>query len=186
MFSVYCIFFFFFKQKPAYDLRISDWSSDVCSSDLHADLEDFGGAGQLRIFAVVEQIGAVAPQPRHDRLAAFGMHPDLARQAEQPQRIIEIEILGRDVLGDRRALRLLALAELDIGAEAPAALRHLAPAVGVRAKRLGPTVGAILRPARLRELAGIFAVGIITASDERPEAPTAHREPSGSAIGAGR
>src|SRR3546814_7200545 len=27
--------FFFFKQKPAYELRISDWSSDVCSSDLH-------------------------------------------------------------------------------------------------------------------------------------------------------
>src|SRR3546814_7259740 len=26
--------FFFFKQKPAYELRISDWSSDVCSSDL--------------------------------------------------------------------------------------------------------------------------------------------------------
>src|SRR3546814_1689593 len=26
--------FFFFKQKTAYDLRISDWSSDVCSSDL--------------------------------------------------------------------------------------------------------------------------------------------------------
>src|SRR3546814_1002835 len=28
------IFFFFFKQKTAYELRISDWSSDVCSSDL--------------------------------------------------------------------------------------------------------------------------------------------------------
>src|SRR3546814_2601383 len=28
--------FFFFKQKTAYELRISDWSSDVCSSDLHA------------------------------------------------------------------------------------------------------------------------------------------------------
>src|SRR3546814_6850543 len=27
--------FFFFKQKTAYDMRISDWSSDVCSSDLH-------------------------------------------------------------------------------------------------------------------------------------------------------
>src|SRR3546814_6614122 len=27
-------FFFFFKQKTAYELRISDWSSDVCSSDL--------------------------------------------------------------------------------------------------------------------------------------------------------
>src|SRR3546814_6565765 len=33
------LFFFFFKQKTAYEMRISDWSSDVCSSDLHvADL----------------------------------------------------------------------------------------------------------------------------------------------------
>src|SRR3546814_3496164 len=31
---VLCICFFFFKQKTAYEMRISDWSSDVCSSDL--------------------------------------------------------------------------------------------------------------------------------------------------------
>src|SRR3546814_9727305 len=37
---MYCMFksslylFFFFKQKTAYEMRISDWSSDVCSSDL--------------------------------------------------------------------------------------------------------------------------------------------------------
>src|SRR3546814_3366678 len=30
-----CTTFFFFKQKTAYEMRISDWSSDVCSSDLH-------------------------------------------------------------------------------------------------------------------------------------------------------
>src|SRR3546814_2322870 len=30
------LFFFFFKQKTAYEMRISDWSSDVCSSDLAA------------------------------------------------------------------------------------------------------------------------------------------------------
>src|SRR3546814_18708612 len=29
-----CLVFFFFKQKTAYEMRISDWSSDVCSSDL--------------------------------------------------------------------------------------------------------------------------------------------------------
>src|SRR3546814_7874567 len=29
-----CVVFFFFKQKTAYEMRISDWSSDVCSSDL--------------------------------------------------------------------------------------------------------------------------------------------------------
>src|SRR3546814_8253871 len=32
-FNLIC--FFFFKQKTAYEMRISDWSSDVCSSDLH-------------------------------------------------------------------------------------------------------------------------------------------------------
>src|SRR3546814_6473956 len=36
------LFFFFFKQKTAYEMRISDWSSDVCSSDLR-----FGSAGLL-------------------------------------------------------------------------------------------------------------------------------------------
>src|SRR3546814_1414539 len=36
----WCIVFFFFKQKTAYEMRISDWSSDVCSSDLPTkDLE---------------------------------------------------------------------------------------------------------------------------------------------------
>src|SRR3546814_5513334 len=33
-----CVSFFFFKQKTAYEMRISDWSSDVCSSDLPSDL----------------------------------------------------------------------------------------------------------------------------------------------------
>src|SRR3546814_16942422 len=33
------VFFFFFKQKTAYEMRISDWSSDVCSSDLTDNLE---------------------------------------------------------------------------------------------------------------------------------------------------
>src|SRR3546814_5048846 len=31
--------FFFFKQKTAYEMRISDWSSDVCSSDLQFDVK---------------------------------------------------------------------------------------------------------------------------------------------------
>src|SRR3546814_6800495 len=37
-----CVFwFFFFKQKTAYEMRISDWSSDVCSSDLEGgELKD--------------------------------------------------------------------------------------------------------------------------------------------------
>src|SRR3546814_11538848 len=33
-FIIWFLYFFFFKQKTAYEMRISDWSSDVCSSDL--------------------------------------------------------------------------------------------------------------------------------------------------------
>src|SRR3546814_1198702 len=36
---------FFFKQKTAYEMRISDWSSDVCSSDLLGAQHTFTGAG---------------------------------------------------------------------------------------------------------------------------------------------
>src|SRR3546814_19781131 len=43
---VYVINFFFFKQKTAYELRISDWSSDVYSSDLLAILYGEGFVGQ--------------------------------------------------------------------------------------------------------------------------------------------
>src|SRR3546814_7892698 len=32
--DLFILIFFFFKQKTAYEMRISDWSSDVCSSDL--------------------------------------------------------------------------------------------------------------------------------------------------------
>src|SRR3546814_16898161 len=43
-------FFFFFKQKTAYEMRISDWSSDVCSSDLAAGgrIESLGPADRAR------------------------------------------------------------------------------------------------------------------------------------------
>src|SRR3546814_2733627 len=41
------MYFFFFKQKTAYEMRISDWSSDVCSSDLSGLGRDhpFAGTG---------------------------------------------------------------------------------------------------------------------------------------------
>src|SRR3546814_8021301 len=48
-------YFFFFKQKTAYEMRISDWSSDVCSSDLKKDAT-----------ALVERRGKMA----EDKIAA--------------------------------------------------------------------------------------------------------------------
>src|SRR3546814_9801549 len=47
-----CFLFFFFKQKTAYEMRISDWSSDVCSSDLRgavADLRNQSGIVELAV-----------------------------------------------------------------------------------------------------------------------------------------
>src|SRR3546814_8061133 len=52
--------FFFFKQKTAYEMRISDWSSDVCSSDLLSSrrgmvqgMEDIAGGGGKLVRAEV-------------------------------------------------------------------------------------------------------------------------------------
>src|SRR3546814_8760909 len=45
---------FFFKQKTAYEMRISDWSSDVCSSDLADVLEDMAAQGHLLPLKILE------------------------------------------------------------------------------------------------------------------------------------
>src|SRR3546814_6878058 len=52
------LFFFFFKQKTAYEMRISDWSSDVCSSDLKAGTEIVQRSG--------DELKLVYPQPGLD------------------------------------------------------------------------------------------------------------------------
>src|SRR3546814_7978062 len=53
--------FFFFKQKPAYEMRISDWSSDVCSSDLlrrrSAILTVIASLGVALMLRAVVQVG---------------------------------------------------------------------------------------------------------------------------------
>src|SRR3546814_878754 len=68
---------FFFKQKTAYEMRISDWSSDVCSSDLYADtmlaqqISRISGVGQVNIFG--EQKSAVRIQVDPEKLASMGL-----------------------------------------------------------------------------------------------------------------
>src|SRR3546814_1993346 len=57
-------FFFFFKQKTAYEMRISDWSSDVCSSDLSERVFDI-----VREQIVVGELATDMPI-RQDALAA--------------------------------------------------------------------------------------------------------------------
>src|SRR3546814_7870104 len=80
--SFYCVFFF--KQKTAYEMRISDWSSDVCSSDLGLTMRfkraaqrygrtpepetPYQRAGQLWD----ERIGSARVQAKNWRYMAFG------------------------------------------------------------------------------------------------------------------
>src|SRR3546814_12383355 len=71
--------FFFFKQKTAYEMRISDWSSDVCSSDLKA--LDLPGVQVDREHAVGARGGdEVGNELRRDRgaRAGFAVLPRIA------------------------------------------------------------------------------------------------------------
>src|SRR3546814_1902109 len=71
-----------FKQKTAYELRIRDWSSDVCSSDLREDDEDGSvTVGALRIDGTAHRVFAnnepVQIGPTEYRLLHFFMtHPE--------------------------------------------------------------------------------------------------------------
>src|SRR3546814_3141572 len=79
-------FFFFFKQKTAYEMRISDWSSDVCSSDLLvavADVAQADGAGHVLQFAVA--IGGTGQAV--ERMVGDVEFHDAATQLLQPREI---------------------------------------------------------------------------------------------------
>jgi hypothetical protein len=69
---------------------------------VHARLEHLGGALQAGVFAVMRQIGAIAPDTGGDRLAAFGMDADRARQAQQLGGPVQRQFAN--VLGDTGAL----------------------------------------------------------------------------------
>src|SRR3546814_8197517 len=58
------VFVFFFKQKTAYEMRISDWSSDVCSSDLrlaeHRAIASLARRKRDRLFGIIDGIVGMA------------------------------------------------------------------------------------------------------------------------------
>src|SRR3546814_1035277 len=78
----FCFFFFFFKQKTAYEMRISDWSSDVCSSDLI-----FGATGHIGL-PLARWIRYKSPETRL-RL--------VSRNADQRQRL-QVEFPDAEVV----------------------------------------------------------------------------------------
>src|SRR3546814_1267213 len=71
--------FFFFKKTTAYEMRISDWSSDVCSSDLHR-------AGRLRDAAAIygQLLKSNPRQPEVLHLLAVAVHQMGDSRAAEP------------------------------------------------------------------------------------------------------
>src|SRR3546814_4300354 len=92
------MFFFFFKQKTAYEMRISDWSSDVCSSDLGevaADQPHRGAVPDIEPGTCVQapEIGLI--RPRRQRLGAV-ITARIDRIARERERLIaQVRDIGR-------------------------------------------------------------------------------------------
>src|SRR3546814_11133116 len=85
-----CFFsFFFFQQKTAYEMRISDWSSDVCSSDLLSLAAETSGVTVLLL-----RVSALpAPSTAHTRWAVRSA-PSLPLEANAPGHpAMEVELL---------------------------------------------------------------------------------------------
>src|SRR3546814_14110758 len=86
MFSKISIHIFFFKQKTAYEMRISDWSSDMCSSDLTHHIVDIVRRFPVPGITAQGLIGALRPlQPRLYSIASsLAAAPDEAHLTVAP------------------------------------------------------------------------------------------------------
>src|SRR3546814_6602718 len=119
---------FFFKQKTAYELRISDWSSDVCSSDLWA-----GPRRRHRRRRLRRAVPAPPPPP-----PGPARHPDRGRR--RSRRHLALELLPRGPGGLPhpvvRVLRPRPLAGLVLGRALPR-LAGAAPVLRPRRQRVG-------------------------------------------------
>src|SRR3546814_6574210 len=67
-------FFFFFKQKTAYEMRISDWSSDVCSSDLALNRLAFQRMDKDSNIVLIGPMGAGKSALGRRIASHFGLH----------------------------------------------------------------------------------------------------------------
>src|SRR3546814_9433214 len=101
MFILICVLVFvFFKQKTAYEMRISDWSSDVCSSDLIATADGeidvaVGGAGRERLREQDLLAGVVRDQRIGETVRVAGDHHiHFAVQARSEERRVGKECVS--------------------------------------------------------------------------------------------
>src|SRR3546814_8228749 len=83
-----CSYFFFCKQRTAYYMRISDWSSDVCSSELGAELEfrDLAEGVELRVGQHVGGRLVEAEGNEHHALRHVAVGAHVQRDLAAPRR----------------------------------------------------------------------------------------------------
>src|SRR3546814_3656585 len=79
---------FFFKQKTAYEMRISDWSSDVCSSDLHGPARRLARPSRLRLHQFLRRGRGRAGLLSRDREAAVRLLPWCDRRSGLQSRCV--------------------------------------------------------------------------------------------------
>src|SRR3546814_15553699 len=107
MWDVYMFYFFFFKQKTAYELRISDWSSDVCSSISEPidAVVDTTGAGDLFAAGFLHGQAQGHDLEKSLRLGAICAAEIISHYGARPQSdmkaLIADKKLGRASCGER-------------------------------------------------------------------------------------
>src|SRR3546814_7853243 len=127
------LFFFFFKQKTAYEMRISDWSSDVCSSDLRPRFSTLSYAGPMKlsrlpkrsaivafsseeVYAIAEMLrrfaggaavvmGALSPRTRNAQVAMF--------EAGEVDYLVATDAIGMGLNLDVRHVAFASLQKFD-------------------------------------------------------------------------
>src|SRR3546814_6580812 len=152
---IFLLFFFFFKQKTAYEMRFSDWISDVCSSDLDTERGDEGLGGRKAL-----ALGQDRPGLGRVAVDLIGVE-QAERPGEEPPSLAAIFVIllvvaPADLLPEDAEAGLLALADLGaavlpltISAPDPA---RIAAAIGRRPERhrvdaaIGLAAGDVGRP----------------------------------------
>src|SRR3546814_2187106 len=91
---VISLWVFFVKQKTAYEMRISDWSSDVCSSDLLTEVLGFDRA-MADMGKEVDADLAAAVLEEAGRMCADRLHPLNRHGDEEGSRLVDGLEIGR-------------------------------------------------------------------------------------------
>src|SRR3546814_12645780 len=107
-----CVFFFF-KQKTAYEMRISDWSSDVCSSDLLRSI--LLGSDDLDQLPIVDEDDLYPMR----KMCRQNLRSKLVDRDPWPVEIMEAAIRRTVILPERLGMRIVDVEILFIDVQTP-------------------------------------------------------------------